>query len=426
MMIPVMVILAVGLLLLGFPIWLVFLVDSIVIIYFFTNVPIAVVATTLFGALDNLVLLAVPGFIFAGTVMAQGGMTERLIRWIRSIVSPVPGGIPLSTVGAGELFGAITGSAPAATAALGKILYPALQEQGYPEKFSLGLIASAGGIAIIIPPSISMILYSSVTGAPVGPLFLAGFLPGIFLGLLISFYSIYVSYRRRLVSGEKWSWEEVWSSTKSAIWTLGLPVIIFGGIYGGFATPTEAAVLASAYAVVISTLIHRELPLKRLWSTALDSAKLTGRIFLITAAAGLFSWVLTISQIPQDVVRLIESSGSPTWLILVMINLLLIFAGMFIDPTSNILVLTPILWPIAQALGLDILHFGIIMAVNMAIGMFSPPFGLNLFIVCSILGVSAGRLAISVIPFFLIYVIGLLVITFVPVLSLWLPSLLHM
>lgn len=419
----VMAVIAISLLLFGLPIWLVFLVSSVAALYFFTNLPLEVVASNFFGSLDNLVLLAVPGFIFAGTVMGRGGMTVRLIRWVKSLVGPVPGGISLTTIGAGEVFGAISGASAASTAVLGKTLYPALLEHGYPERFSLGLIASCGAIAIIIPPSISMILYSSVTGAPVSKLFLAGFLPGIFLGSMVSVYSIYVFYRQGLAHGEGWNLTETWSSTKSAFWTLGMIVIIFGGIYGGFATPTEAAVLASAYALVISCFAYRELNWKGLWEVTLATAKLTGRIFLISGSAGLFAWVLTINQVPQSLVSLIESSGAPAWAILLMFNALLLLSGMFIDPVSNVLVLTPILWPIAQAIGVDITHFGIIMVVNMAIGMFSPPFGLNLFIACSILGVSAGRIAASVVPFFVIYVIGLLVITYLPFLSLWLPSL---
>jgi C4-dicarboxylate transporter DctM subunit len=422
MMIPLMAILAIGLLVLGVPIWLGFLVTSIVIIFFFTNVPLAVVASTLYGSLDNFVLLAVPGFIFAGSVMARGGMTQRMIRWLRSLVGPVPGGISLTTIGAGELFGAITGSSAASTAALGKILYPALREQGYAERFSLGLVASSGAIAIIIPPSISMILYASVTAAPVGKLFIAGVFPGLLLGLMVGAYCIFVYYRNRLSDRESWNLGEIWQSTIDTLWTLGLPVIIFGGIYGGFTTPTEAAVLASFYALIVSGFVYRELDWKDLWAVTLNSAKLSSKIFLITASAGLFSWVLTINQVPQALVGIIESSGASPWIILLMLNALLLLTGMFIDPVSNVLVLTPILWPIAQVIGLDILHFGIIVVVNMAIGMFSPPFGLNIFIVCSIFSVSASRIAMSVIPFFIIYVIGLLIITFIPDLSLWLPQ----
>ncbi len=424
-MITVLTVVAVGLLVVGFPLWLDFLIASMVAIFFFTDIPMDVVASTLFGALDNMVLLAVPGFIFAGTIMGRSGMTLRLVQWVRSIVGPVPGGIPLTTVAAGEMFGAISGSSAASAAALGRILYPALLEDGYSDKFSLGLVSSSGAIAIIIPPSISMILYCSVTAAPVGKLFLAGFLPGMLLGILAGCYSIYISYREGLARGRTWKKREILDSTKSASWTLGLPVIIFAGIYGGFATPTEAAFLASAYALFIAGLIHRELDWRGLWEVTLESAKLTGSIFLICAAAGLFSWILTVNQVPQALVSFISEMRLPSWAILLLINLLLLVAGMFIDPTSAMLVFAPILWPVAQAIGLDVLHFGIVMVVNMAIGMFSPPFGLNIFIMCAMFRVSADRIAVSVLPFFFIYLMGLLVISYVPVLSLWLPSLLQ-
>ena len=415
-------ILALILLASGIPIWLVFLVTSTVVLYLFTNVSLTVAATTLFGSLDNMVLMAVPGFIFAGVIMGRGGMTQRLINWVHNLVGPIPAGVPITTIAAAEIFGAMSGSSAASTAALGKILYPALREHGYPERFSLGLICSCGCIATIIPPSISMILYASVTSAPLGKLFMAGLVPGIILGVMVSGYSIYVSYSEKHRQERKWNWPEIWRSTKLAAWTMLLPVIIFVGIYGGFTTPTEAAALASAYAVVIACFVYREMNLKDFWEVTIESAQLTAKVFLITASAGLFSWVLSISHAPQNLVALIGASGAPPWLVLLMINVLLIFSGMFIDPASIMLVLGPILWPVAKLLGVDITHFGIIMTVNCAIGMFSPPFGLNIFVACSIFRVSAGLVAISIVPFFLIYVFGLMLFTYIPSLSLWLPS----
>lgn len=422
-MVATMTILALGLLASGIPIWLVFLVTSMVVLLVHTNVPMIVVVSSLFGALDNLVLLAVPGFIFAGVIMGRGGMTERLIKWVHSLVGSIPGGVPITTIGAAEIFGAMSGSSAASTAALGKILFPALKGHGYSERFSLGLVCSSGCIATIIPPSISMILYCAVTSAPLGKLFMAGFIPGMILGIMVSGYSIYVFYRQKLTREKHWNWAEVWKNTKLAVWTLLLPVIIFVGIYGGFTTPTEAAVLASAYAVVIAGFVYREMNVKDLWEITIESGKLTAKVFLITASAGLFSWVLSISQVPQNLVKFIGASGQPPWVILLMMNVLLILAGMFIDPASIMLVLGPILWPIAKTIGLDIIHFGIIMTVNCAIGMFSPPFGLNIFVACAIFRVSAGLVAVSIVPFFAIYVFGLILFTYIPFLSLWLPSL---
>ena len=421
-MTAVLAILAVVLLALGIPIWSAFLVSSVVVLFFFTNVSLTVVPSTLFGVLDNLVLMAVPGFIFAGVIMGRGGMTQRLITWVHSLVGPIPAGIPITTIAAAEIFGAMSGSSAASTAALGKILYPALREHGYSERFSLGLICSSGCIATIIPPSISMILYASVTGAPLGTLFLAGFIPGIILGLMVGGYAIYIFYREKHQREKHWNWPEIWRATKLAAWTMLLPIIIFVGIYGGFTTPTEAAALASAYAVVIACFVYREMNWKEFWEVTTESAKLTGNVFLITASAGLFSWVLSITQAPQDLVRFIGASDVSPWLILLMINVLLILAGMFIDPASIMLVLGPILWPIAKVMGVDIVHFGIIMTVNCAIGMFSPPFGLNIFVCSAIFRVSTGLIAISIAPFFLIYVLGLMLFTYVPSLSLWLPS----
>jgi C4-dicarboxylate transporter DctM subunit len=421
-MLAVLTILAVALLVLGIPLWLVFLVSSTIVLFFFTNVSLTVVTSTLFGALDNLVLMAVPGFIFAGVIMGRGGMTQRLVTWIHGLVGPIPAGIPITTIAAAEVFGAMSGSSAASTAALGKMLYPALIGHGYSERFSLGLICSCGCIATIIPPSISMILFASVTGAPLGTLFLAGFVPGIVLGLMVAVYALYVFYREKPHQENRWNWLEIWRLTKLATWTIFLPVIIFAGIYGGLTTPTEAAALASVYAVLIACFVYREMNWKDLWEVTIESAMLTSKVFLITACAGLFSWVLSISQAPQDLVNFIGAVDVAPWLVLLMINVLLILAGMFIDPASIMLVLGPILWPVAKLIGVDIIHFGIIMTVNCAIGMFSPPFGLNIFVCSAIFRVSTGLIAISIVPFFLIYLIGLVLITYIPSLSLWLPS----
>ena len=421
-MVAVLAVLAVALMALGIPLWLVFLVSSIVVLFFFTTVSLTVVTSTLFGALDNLVLMAVPGFIFAGVIMGRGGMTQRLIAWIHSLVGPIPAGIPITTIAAAEVFGAMSGSSAASTAALGKMLYPALTGHGYSERFSLGLICSCGCIATIIPPSISMILYASVTGAPLGKLFLAGFVPGIILGAMVAIYALYVFYHEKHQQEKHWNGVEIWRLTKLATWAMLLPVIIFAGIYGGLTTPTEAAALASAYAVIIACFVYREMNWKDLWEVTIESAMLTSKVFLITASAGLFSWVLSISQAPQDLVNFIGASDVSPWVILLMINVLLILAGMFIDPASIMLVLGPILWPVAKLIGVDIVHFGIIMTVNCAIGMFSPPFGLNIFVCSAIFRVSTGLIAISIVPFFLIYLFGLMLFTYVPSLSLWLPS----
>jgi C4-dicarboxylate transporter DctM subunit len=418
-----MTLMAFGLLFLGVPVWLIFLSTSIVAIYFFTNVPMEIVVTSMFGSLDNFVLLAVPGFIFAGEVMGRGGMTDRMIRWVRSFVGPVPGGVPVSTLGAVTLFSAISGSSTACTAAMGKVLYPALRESRYSERFSLGLLTASGAIDVVIPPSITMVLYSAVTNASLGKLFLAGFIPGLLLMFIIGGYSIWVSYREGIVGQDRWSGTEIWSSSKDVIWTLGAPILIFGGIYSGWFTPTEAAAVACIYTIFVSLFVYRELNWKGLWQVALDSSHLTAKVFVISAAASLFTWVLTIANVPPALASGIDAMALPPWAVLLMINLVILVAGMFLDPVSIVLALTPILWPIAQAIGLNEIHFGIIYTMNIAIGMFTPPFGLNLFVASSVFKVPISRIVPSVMPFLVCYVIGLGLITYVPAISMWLPNL---
>jgi C4-dicarboxylate transporter DctM subunit len=419
-----MTVMAFGMLFLGVPLWLIFLATATVLIFFFfPHLPMNAVVTTLFGTLDNFVLLAVPGFIFAGEVMGRGGMTDRMIRWARALVGPVPGGMPISSLGAITLFSAISGSSTACTAAMGKILYPALRQSRYSEKFSLGLLTATGGIDVVIPPSITMVLYSAVTNASLGKLFLAGFVPGLLLGLIIGAYSLYVSYKEGIVGGERWNGKEIWDSTKDVLFTIGAPVLVFGGIYGGWFTPTEAAGVACIYCVFVSVYVYRELTWKGVWEIALEAAQLTSKVLLISASAGLFTYVLTIAKIPPALASSIAGMDLAPWSVLLMINLVLLIAGMFLDPTSIVLALTPILWPIANAVGIDVVHFGIIYTVNIAIGMFTPPFGLNLFVATSIFKVPISRLVPAVLPFLGCYLLGLALITYLPWISTWLPNL---
>lgn len=407
-------------LLLGIPIWMIFLVLAISAMAW-QGVSMEIVAQGLTGSIDKLVLLAVPGFIFAGGVMGQGGMAKRLIAWISALIGRVPGGLPLTTVTAAELFGAISGSSSATVAALGKVLYPALVSNGYGERFSLGLITSSGAIAIIIPPSITMILFAVMTNASIGALFLAGVLPGIVVGLCAAVYCVYYALKHGITSGRSWSAQEILTTSRDVIWTLGAPAVIFGGIYGGYMTPTEASMAVSVYAVVVSVFIYRELTWRQLWEITRDTSLLSAKVFIIVAASGVFSWILTAEQVPQSLVSLIADKGFSPVTVLLMINLVLIVVGMFLDPNSAVVLFTPLLWPIAQHAGVDLIHFGIIMTVNMAIGMFTPPFGLNIFVSCSIFKVSSSRVVEGLVPFFFIYFIALMLITYIPELSLALP-----
>jgi C4-dicarboxylate transporter DctM subunit len=413
---------AFALLFLGIPMWMIFMVMAIAAMTW-QGVSMEVVVQGLTGTINNLVLLAVPGFIFAGSVMGRGGMATRLINWISAFLGRVPGGMALTTVSAAELFGAISGSSAATVAALGNVLYRGLRRLGYDERFSLGLIASSGAIAIIIPPSITMILFSVMTNASVGRLFLAGFIPGIVVGLCAAVYCVWYAVRHKITEGRTWNAGEMLRSSREVIWTLGAPIIIFGGIYGGFTTPTEAAMVVSVYSVVVSVLIYRELTWREVWAITRETAQLSAKLFIIVAAAGVFSWVLAAESVPQTMVGLVDRLDLPPWAVLLLINLILLVVGMFMDPNSAVVLFAPLLWPLAQHVGVDLIHFGIIYTVNLAIGMFSPPFGLNIFMSCSIFKVPSSRVVSGIIPFFVAYLIALAFITYVPALSLLLPNL---
>ena len=308
---------AFALLFLGIPMWMIFMVMAIAAMTW-QGVSMDVVVQGLTGTINNLVLLSVPGFIFAGSVMGRGGMATRLINWISSFLGPVPGGMALTTVSAAELFGAISGSSAATVAALGNVLYGGLRRLGYDERFSLGLITSSGAIAIIIPPSITMILFSVMTNASVGKLFLAGFIPGIIVGICAAVYCVWYALRHKITEGRQWRLTEMLRTSREVIWTLGAPIIIFGGIYGGFATPTEASMLVSVYAVLVSVFIYRELTWRDVWAITRETAQLSAKLFIIVAAAGVFSWVLAAENVPQTMVGFIDGLDLQPWMVLLL------------------------------------------------------------------------------------------------------------
>lgn len=409
------------LLALGVPVFLILLVTVMVLLTFFMNVPFTVIPQTMFGSIDNFALLAVPFFIFAGEVMGQGGISERLIRWVQSIFGGVRGSLALTTVGTCEFFGAISGSSPATVAAVGRIMYPALREHGYEEKFSLGLVTSSGAIASIIPPSILMILYGTASEQSVAALFIGGVFPGLLIGVLTSIYIIIYAHRQRLArTTTGFQWAIFGRSTLEGVWALGAPAVILGSIYTGICTPTEAAGIAGVYGILVTRYVYRDITWGRLWNIAVSSVVLTAQIMIIVAASGVFSWLLTISGVPQMVVGFIQALQAPPWLMLVAINVFLLIVGCLIDPTSATLILTPLLVPIARAIGVDLIHFGIILTVNLSIGMFTPPFGLNLFLSQALFKAPMTTIARGLVPFIVIQTVALMIITYVPWLSLYL------
>jgi len=407
------------LLLFGFPIFLLLALTSAIVLLVFMNVPMTAMHQLMFGSVDKFALMAVPFFIFAGELMGRGGISKRIVNWVLSIFGGLRGSLPLTAVGTAEVMGAISGSSPATVAAVGRLLYPSLRAKGYDDEFTNGLLTSSGAIAIVIPPSIAMILYSAATEVSVALLFLAGILPGLLMGLLMCLYIVFYAARKGIRESQGFQMKTFVRASADGVLALGMPFIILGGIYAGWFAPTEAAGIACVYAIVVTRFVYRDISWQGLWSVCVKSMYLTAQILIIVAGAGVFSWLLTVNGIPQALVTSIQTVDVPPWVLLLFVNLLLLIAGALIDPNSAILVLTPLLLPLVTAVGVDPVHFGIIMTVNLAIGMYTPPFGLNIFVAQALFRAPLSTIYRGVVPFILINLVSLAIVTYVPQLSLY-------
>lgn len=416
-MTAVLLLLPFALLFIGFPIYIILFITALVALHVSGIAP-DIIQTTIFGSLDSFPLLAIPFFIFAGEIMGQGGIAKRLVAWIIAVIGGVRGSLALTTIASSELFGAMSGSAVGTVAAVGRLLFPALRESGYGEQFSVSLIAASGAIAVIIPPSIPLIIYGAIGQQPITELFLAGVLPALLVGVLDGAYVVYRARRAMIPVRSSLRWSNAWAATKEASWALGTPVVIFGGIYGGIFTPTEAAGVAVVYSVVVSRFIYHDVTWLGLWRIAVNASQLVAQILIIVAAAGVYSWFLTTSGLPQMVVGAIESWHLGVIGTLAVFNVVLLLVGSFLEPPAAILILTPLFMPVIKTLGINPIHFGIIIAVNLSLGMYTPPFGLNIFASHSLFDVRLGVLYRGVLPFLLINGIALLLITYIPQISL--------
>jgi len=409
--------LPVFLLVIGFPVFLILLVTSIVAILTVAGAPPEALQTYMFGSLDNFPLMAVPFFVLAGEFMAQGGVARRVIAMVMAYVGGVRGSLGVTTVAASELFGAMSHTAIGTVVAMGRMLYPSLKDAGYEDRFATGLIASSGAIAVMIPPSIAMILYAVSAEQSAVALFTAGILPSLLIGLMDGIFVLVYARIRKVPLGRPARTGEVWRTTREASWSLGTLVVIFGGIYGGVFTPTEAAGVAVVYSIFVTMVIYREVDLRRFWKILVDAAFLIAQILLIVTSAGIYSWLLTTSGIPQQIVGAIEGMHMSKWELLLSLNVGLLAAGSFLEPPAAILILTPLLLPIVTGVGVNAIHFGIIVTVNLSIGMYTPPFGLNLFSSQAIFNAPLGRIYRGVLPFLLLNFIALLIITYIPEIS---------
>lgn len=383
------------------------------------TMPIEFIMKELTTAANSFPLLAIPFFILAGEIMGKGGISKRLIAVAESLVGSVTGGLALTAIVTCMFFAAISGSGPATVAAVGSIMIPAMVKKGYDIKFSTAVVASAGSIGVIIPPSIPMVMYGVSGSVSIGDMFMAGIIPGILVGLGLMIYAYYYAKKAGYKgSTEKTSISNIGKQIWNAKWSLLIPFIILGGIYGGVFTPTEAAAVAVAVGFVIGAFVYRELKLKDLASVFVDSALMSATILIIVGSATGFGKLLAMEQIPLKIANGLLSLSDDKIIIMLLIIVLLLIVGCFMDTIAAIIILTPILLPIAIQVGYDPIHFGIIMIVALAIGFITPPVGVNLFVGSSISGISLEALSKAIIPFIIVMIIILLIVTFIPILSL--------
>lgn len=414
------------LMLVGMPIGVALGLTVITYMAFWTPVPLESVALKMFTGIEKFELLAIPFFILAGTFLTSGGVARRMIRFANSMVGHVTGGLGMTAVLACALFAAVSGSSPATVLAIGSILIPAMLKQGYSRRFAIGTVASAGGLGILIPPSIVMVMYAVTTNTSIGALFMAGVLPGLVLVLMLGAITYWQARKHGFAREAKVSWRERWQALREAFWGLLLIVIVMGGIYAGIFTATEAAAMSAVYAAVIALFVYRDMTWCDVPRVLVDSANMSSMLFFIIASASLFSFILTSEQIPQMLAQAIIDLGLGPIGFLLVVNVLLLLAGNLMEPSSIILILAPILFPVAVALGIDPIHFGVIMTVNMEIGMITPPVGLNLFVASGITGAGLGETSRAVIPWLLTMLVFLVLVTYWPTLSLALPQALGM
>ena len=408
----------------GMPVAVALGLSSILTIMMFAQDSLASLTLKLFETAELYTLLAIPFFILGGSFMTTGGVARRMIRFANACIGHMRGGLAMASVLACMLFAAVSGSSPATVVAVGAIVIAGMVKAGYPKEFAAGVICNAGTLGILIPPSIVLVVYGAATETSVGQLFMAGVIPGIVLGLML-IVAIYVRARILDIPREpRASMSEVLKAGRDSLWGLLLIVIILGGIYGGIFTPTEAAAVAAVYAFIIAVFVYRDIKMTQVPKVLLDAGKVTVMLMFIVANALLFAHVLTTERIPQQIAETIIAWGMPAWQFLIVVNILLLIAGMFMEPTGIILIMAPILFPIATQLGIDPVHLGIIMVVNLEIGMVTPPIGLNLFVTAGITKMSIMAVARAALPWTLVLVAFLILITYVPAVTMFLPNML--
>ncbi|ANQ84060.1 TRAP dicarboxylate transporter subunit DctM [Azoarcus olearius] len=414
------------LMLTGMPISISLGLTVLTFLFTMTQVPIESVALKLFTGIEKFEIMAIPFFILAGNFLTHGGVARRMINFATAMVGHWHGGLGLGGVLACALFAAVSGSSPATVVAIGAILLPAMVKQGFPNKFGAGVITTSGALGILIPPSIVMVMYSVSTNTSVGALFMAGVIPGLLLAAFLGFVTWNRARRFNYPRMPKATWGQRAKAFKDSAWGLFLIVVVMGGIYTGIFTPTEAAAMSAAYAFFVAVFVYKDLSMKDVPKVLLNSANMSAMLLYIITNAVLFSFLLTHENIPQQMADFMIGTGVGVIGFLIMANILMLIAGNFMEPSSIVLILAPILFPIAIKLGIDPVHFGIIMVVNMEVGMCHPPVGLNLYVASGITKMGITELTVAVWPWLLSMLVFLVLVTYVPAISLWLPRTLGM
>ena len=408
----------------GVPVAISLGLSSLLTVLFFGQDSLASMSIKLYETSEHYTLMSIPFFILAGVMMSTGGVAKRMVHFAVAAVGHMRGGLAIASVIACTLFAAVSGSSPATVVAIGSIVIAGMVRNGYPKEFAAGVICNAGTLGILIPPSIVMVVYASITDVSVGRIFMAGVMPGLLLAFMLSLAVWWRAGKLTLAKTKKASTREVLVAFKDSVWGLALLAIIMGGIYGGVFTPTEAAAVAAVYATFVAVVIYRDISLKQLPEVFLEAGKTTVMLMFIIANALLFAHVLTTERIPQTITQHILEAGMAPWMFLLVVNVILLVAGNFMEPTGIILIMAPIFFPIATKLGIDPVHLGVIMVVNMEIGMITPPVGLNLFVTSGITGMNIVQVTRAALPWLMILLVFLMLVTYIPQISIWLPNVL--
>ena len=417
-----------ALLLVGVPVAVSLGISSLVCMLLFTSHDISGIPDIFISAFKP-TLMAIPMFILAGSLLSKGSAANRIVDFAKSIVGHLPGGLPMSAILACIIFAAVSGSSPATVVAIGSVMFVAIREAGYPKSYAVGAITTAGSLGILIPPSVVMIVYgvtasglSDLQGreivVSIEALFKAGIIPGLMIGAMMMIYAYFGAKRLGYKANKVESFSLRLKQFLRAFWALLIIAVVIGGIYGGLFTATEAAGIAVVYAFIISVFVYKDLKLKDLYAVCLDAAITTAMIFLIIGCAVVFAHFLTSERIPHSIAEFLIQKEMTWWMFLIVVNILLFVMGQFMEPSSVVMIMTPLLLPIAVSLGIDPIHFGIIMVINMEIGMITPPVGLNLFVASSLTGLSLKDVVISVLPWLIVMLVGLVLVTYIPQISL--------